>query len=1031
MSHETTPLVIDIPDAIREARAWLVWDERVKPDGEHFKYPMQPSGRPFSSVDRFTWHTYGEAAASAGQYKGLGIAFGRQPGSDGDWAIWGIDLDGCVTPDGITDEALKVLARADSYAEFSPSGTGIHILLLGDAEIVPSVKISTGPHAGVELYSNGRFFTFSGNHVPGTPTDLQPRAGIFKALRAELDLLRPSPQRRSVRRASEKPATTGKDPKQSVRLTDAELLDRAQAGPSGEAFKALYEGDMSAYREDHSSADLALCGRLAFWTGKDVEQIDRIFRTSQLMRPKWDTRRGLGTYGEQTIEMAVENCDETYSGPDTSSISFVENLKAKRAAKVAKTQKVGDTVTLGHVRDQERGDDKPAHGKRINDQSPNLLNKSAQKLSKLISDSETGEVATSTGTLKPGERLSPLGSRVISAFEHHTLWPGESHGEMESGLFEDVDDASKIPQADLFGARFTTGLKVTLSRQTIEDSTPGGKPVPMVGDSHKVYESRTIAKTDAMCGQPGCPNRAVYNAKKPRHPLCHTHAWRLANGKDMDAPIDHHGTEPYINPDGSSIVDLRPSVIAVEPNEVTIPEGAKYPDPDDIGNADRLVLRYKGRLLWSPGSGWMWWDGKRWAIGDQYAHLAGQETARSIMQEAIDPRLSPDAQKGLFKHYHDTAALGKRNSMLETASVRPEFHIEQKLLDAQAMFLNVINGTLNLETGELMEHDPEMRITKLAPVNWNPDARSALWEEFLAKATIGQDGLAEFLQRAVGYTLTGKTLDDVFFVVKGNAGTGKTTFTGSIRNMMGDYATTMRSEVITDKLGGGSSGHQEEIAVLAGRRLILSSETNASDSIKEGLVKGLTGKEEITASRKYGHQMTFNPQFKLWLAANDMPKMRSDDTGMWRRIHKLTFEHKFDPADPRVREALLYDLHHREAILAWAVRGTREWLRIGLKPPQSVVDATEQLRQSTDRLADYFEDTCYFNPTGGLWVSSKELSESYWRWANDNNVPEKFRPSLRGDTFKNALAHRGAVAKKAHGERGWAGLILKPEEEQA
>jgi phage/plasmid-associated DNA primase len=114
------------------------------------------------------------------------------------------------------------------------------------------------------------------------------------------------------------------------------------------------------------------------------------------------------------------------------------------------------------------------------------------------------------------------------------------------------------------------------------------------------------------------------------------------------------------------------------------------------------------------------------------------------------------------------------------------------------------------------------------------------------------------------------------------------------------------------------------------------------------------------------------------------------------------------------------------------VRGTREWLRIGLKPPQSVVDATEELRQSTDRLADFFEDACYFNSKldSGLWVSSKDLSEAYWSWANDNNVPEKFRPSLRGDIFKNALGHRGAVARKLGGVRGWAGLIIKPIEEQ-
>jgi hypothetical protein len=352
---------MDVPDYLRDKPRWLLWKWATPDNRPRFKMPVQPNGKPAMSTDPGTWCSYDEAVAAINKFEGLGIGLG--------FGVWGIDLDGAFGPDGLKDWAAEIIARVDSYTEFSPSGKGVHILVIGDKSMDSGLKVNISETEHFEAYMTARYFTFTGNHVPGTPDDLQDRTTVFKALRAEYEALRPSSQRvRLARRASQGSETgkaAGKALEQAVHLTDEELLAKAQSGPSGEAFKRLWEGDLADYKGDHSTADMALCGRLAFWTGKDPEQIDRLFRQSELMRPKWDTRRGLGTYGEQTIEIAIDNCEETYSGPDTSSLNFVEQLKAKRAAKAKSTQVVGDTVKTGHVKDHERGLDKTAHGKPV------------------------------------------------------------------------------------------------------------------------------------------------------------------------------------------------------------------------------------------------------------------------------------------------------------------------------------------------------------------------------------------------------------------------------------------------------------------------------------------------------------------------------------------------------------------------------------------------------------------------------------------------------------------------------------------
>jgi P4 family phage/plasmid primase-like protien len=1018
LSSETDPLVIDIPDTLRALPLWFNWTWKERTDNgvrKRFKMPVQLTGVAASSIDRSTWTTYDRAARAATKFDGLAIGFGHWGTPPDDYCIAGIDLDGCmVEGGGLKDWAAEVLARVDSYAEFSPSGRGIHILVKVGPEYLAGVKINLTETEHIEFYSTARYFTFTGNHVPGTPDDLQSRDAVYKALRSEYEARRPSSQRSRSLRSATKPATAAKDAEQRVSLTSAEIVQKASSGPSGESFARLWAGDLSDYRDDHSSADMALAGRLAFWTGKDPEQMDELFRESGLMRPKWDTRRGLSTYGEQTIEVAIDNCEEVYSGGDRSSESFVEKLKAKRAAKVAATQVVGDTVKAGRVKEQERGEDKTSHGLRVLPPEPGHEDEYEKRIL------PNGDVRWKyiADDIKRSPKLSPLGSRVVHENESPVsaglFGSGAGHA-VQAALDEGGNDAAKaapkhvgIPpaptteQAGLFNVNGQAARKNVHPKETA--------PLPADDEAYARLEAEYAAH--------------------PRVELTQA---------DVDGVL-----WPVVEP--SEDDEEQPSLAAADParmaalmqmNEAKLTREARLkpkrtqPDLhfslDDIGNGRRFESRYSDALMWTETRGWVVFDHKRWAKGTQYAERAAEETVESILNELQDPVLTDEERKQYLRHAHTSASTSSISSMMKRASVQPKIYMEEAAFDANPFLLNVQNGTLNLMTGELAPHDPRDMMTKIAACDYDPDARSDKWERFLEEATRGQDGLLEFLERAAGYTLTGDTREDKIFVLHGVGGTGKSTFVGSLRAMMGDYGRTMRAETITEKAGGG---HNEDVAVLAGSRMVLAIETDESSHMREGLIKSLSGGDEITASRKNKPVFQFYPQLKLWLATNNMPKLRSDDSGSWRRVLKASFTHVPDRPDPTLRDTLRQPKHQR-AILAWAVRGAQRWWADAargtpLRVPESVREATELMRRSMDGQAEFFATYLMF---GGAktFTPIADIMAAYNSYAEQAGVHPRYRLGMY--SMNRALQNQGAVATRAYvgGKqvRGFSGVVLE------
>ncbi len=321
---------------------WVCWRKEQR-QGKLTKVPYDAiTGRRAKANNPQTWTGYAQAvqALHTGTYHGIGYMFQRD--------YTGIDLDQCVSEDGrIESWARAYLDRLPSYAEYSPSKTGIHILVRG---IIPSgtrrpMLGALHPQAAIEMYCERRYFTVTGHHVEGTPTVIE---ACHELLTIYAEITAPI-QKKSVY-DDERDDTAWE-------LSDDALLDKALQARNGATFGALWEGDTSGYGSQ-SEAEVALCNLLAFWTGKDAYRMDRIFRRSALYRPeKWDRAARSGeTYGEGTIARAIASCSETYHPQRQGTIlQFRRGLTDDQELRVQLPETDLDFV-LDCLRDEEEGD---------------------------------------------------------------------------------------------------------------------------------------------------------------------------------------------------------------------------------------------------------------------------------------------------------------------------------------------------------------------------------------------------------------------------------------------------------------------------------------------------------------------------------------------------------------------------------------------------------------------------------------------------------------------------------------------------
>ena len=362
------------------------------------------------------------------------------------------------------------------------------------------------------------------------------------------------------------------------------------------------------------------------------------------------------------------------------------------------------------------------------------------------------------------------------------------------------------------------------------------------------------------------------------------------------------------------------------------------------------------------------------------------------------------------------------------AASEPELVCSLDQFDADPFLLNCQNGTLDLRGSSpafpgstppvLHPHRREDLLTKLAPVDYSPDALGSFprFDAMLEYMTDGDRDLASFLQVAFGYSLSGDTREDKLFVVHGKGGSGKSTLLEAVKAALGDYAKTADFETFI-KRKGDMGGPRNDIADLAGARLVLSIEVEEGKTMAESVVKSLTGGDTIKARHLYADLFEFRPQLKLWLVCNDKPRVRENDTGIWRRIVVIPLDKVVPPErkDPSLKVALREDPAARAAILAWAVQGCQAWLRNGLRVPRAAEQASFAYRADMDVLRPFLTDCCVVSPDARVPVA--DLRAAYDRWCTENGQKHSLGPR----SFNEAIERKGCERKTSK----WAGKDIK------
>ncbi len=979
-----------IPEELRGRKQWLVWAYEDRGEEKPTKIPCRPfdaKRRKASSVNPDSWGTFDQAVAcwrtsvKGGKpvYAGIGFVFTK------DDPYVGIDLDHCIrtesnhrgtedteaggerdialsgrNPVRPVDASRQVIEGTEAgtgpepgatltpalsqqqergsvwsrvadwakeivhlfpgaYVEVSPSGTGLHLIIRGTKTDKRCKKVGYGGTSGdVEVYDSGRFFCVTGNCIQepgarsqepeagpeGTPhhrgtEDTEAGGGRDIALSGR-NPVRPVDASREVIESTEgmegtetgsrqdagatipdlseqlvtlfgwlfppeesktgRTGTTGRTPDRELppgAPTDDELLALAANAKNGDAFMRLWGGDTSEYGGDDSKADFHLCCHLAFWTNKDPERMDRLFRLSGLMRPKWE--RGRGDYAQRTIQAAIEQTSEGYK-PRTS-----------------------------HHRGTE---DTEGEGKRSSSGSASGQRGSASR------DGQRGRRGDGEHGARPGERPT-------------------STGEPDAGAGAELPSPQPLSRDD----------------------------VPLAGAT--------------------TPN----------------------NGR---------GSQPAV---------VRPYT--------------------DLGNAERLIDAHGEDLRFNVDSGkWLIWDGRRWCEDHTFQV---DQFAAEVIRGLLDLRKEfKGANRALlFKHADKSEQLARLNAMVELARERPGTPVRAVDLDADPWLLNCENGILNLRTGDLLPHDRRALCTKLVAAPFDPLAECPRWMQFLQEVFAGDKGLATFMQRWLGYSLTGITREQCFVLTTGKGSNGKSVFVGVVMGLLGDYAQSTPATTFTEDR---SKDNTSDLADLVGARLVTAVEMEETGSLGEGLVKRMTGGDPIKCRHMYHGWFSYLPTFKIFFATNEVPRIRSQNHAMKRRVLLVPWNVKFyEPHElqkPQVDKELPEKLRAEfPGILAWAVRGCLDWQREGLGVPPSMRAEVTTLFDSMDVLREWIEACCDLHP--GAETTPDKLWKSYVTWCEMSDVSQIYKQK---HSFTRNLYHRdGIEAGRTSSRRFVRGICIKGE----
>ncbi|OEH92529.1 phage/plasmid primase, P4 family [Bacillus solimangrovi] len=445
----------------------------------------------------------------------------------------------------------------------------------------------------------------------------------------------------------------------------------------------------------------------------------------------------------------------------------------------------------------------------------------------------------------------------------------------------------------------------------------------------------------------------------------------------------------------------------------------------EMGNAERLVSNHKMNLRYCiEFEQWLIWDGTTWREDrKRKIERIALQTFRKMYHEAQAEQYDERRKKRL-----EWAKASEKSSVLMNSIERAKafLPVTKSELNTNRYLLNCSNGMIDLGTGKLCKHERNELITQNTNIPFIEDATCPTWMKFLESILKDERGnvkqeLIDFLQKAVGYSLTGDISEQVLFFLWGTGRNGKSTFINIIKQLLGDYGKQANSDTFTSKMGGEvSSGINNDIARLHSARMVSAVESEDGQKLSEALIKQLTGGEPITARFLRKEFFEFTPAFKIWFTTNHKPVIRGDDEGIWRRIRLVPFtftipKHEVDKHLPDKLEAEL------PGILRWAVEGCLKWQLEGLGEPAEVSTATSEYKEDMDLIVEFLRERCVLSTSAKVPVMS--IYNEYLEWANVNSeYPMKKR------SFSKRLEMKGYMKRRSTGNRTFFfGIGLKSE----
>jgi putative DNA primase/helicase len=436
----------------------------------------------------------------------------------------------------------------------------------------------------------------------------------------------------------------------------------------------------------------------------------------------------------------------------------------------------------------------------------------------------------------------------------------------------------------------------------------------------------------------------------------------------------------------------------------------------DSTNAYRMLVEHGKDIRFNaPWKKWLVWNGRKWELDDGYLiYDKSLKMIRNIYREILKTSDYRD-RANIEKHAMQSESIRRRKAAVEGASWIPELNIKTEELDKDPFLLNVQNGTVDLRSGELVRHNQDDLITRIAEAEFDPDADCPMWKQFIREIMNYNTELIHFLQNAAGWSITGDTSEQTMFILFGSGANGKSTFLNTIMNLLGDYSIATPTETFMKKSGDQISN---DIARLRGTRFVTTTEAEHGRRISEPLIKQITGNDQMTARFLYGEFFNFTPTFKIFMATNHKPVIKGTDHGIWRRIKLIPFTTRIEEEkqDKHLEEKLM-----REAsgILNWLIEGAIRWCREGLKTPNIIINATDEYRAEMDVIGNFIKERCMQG--SGMEIKARELFKCYQDWCGDHNehaVSERF--------FGLRLKEMGLDQNRNYDGRYWQGIQLKP-----